>query len=195
MLIHPSRTNLTTFPGTRVIASDFGLGRFSYAEKKNPNRVWFFYAALLPLASKPIKGIRIELRDQKGFTTFINQRDLEVLLELGVPGTRCEWCGGTYREVDGEGWIGLFGDFDDWTDVLQREELNIRAQQQGGLLLPGQEIVLNLYDGARDYCDLMTVLTDTDKDGLSPDTKITTIHKRWSRIERTPVNWADMPYV
>jgi hypothetical protein len=128
--------------------------------------------------------------DQKRFTTFCNQRDLELLLGLAKPGDLCPWLDRDYPELDSREFFGLCADEEDLDDDLLEWELLIRNEHPG--VLPwGMEFTrrLHLSDGL-DAEEVNVMLWDCDPHtGLGPDTNIQTIRHRWSAQGRDRVRW------
>jgi len=81
--------------GTRMLESTYGLDRVQIPDPKTPGRLWRVQGLYLPVHGRALGGLRAKLEDQKGFITFCNQRDLEVILGLGAPGQYCPWSGRT----------------------------------------------------------------------------------------------------
>jgi hypothetical protein len=189
MLLNPCKTKISTIEGTRVLEDGFGLIGFQYVEPKNPQRIWTLQHLLAPLPRRALRGIRAKFTDEKGFVSFCNQRDLEVLLGLGKPGDFCHWFNGFYPEVGDRNWFGLCADQEDLADDLQERELRLREQYPE--VLPSDlEIVRRIHDGTKDTEELIVLLWDMDPEtGYSPDARLETIEKRWAKVERTPVNW------
>src|SRR6266545_5154734 len=101
MIINPnlaeSRSMLRTIPGTRMLRDGTLVG-LRFTDPFQQNRIWTIQGLYAPVAGRVLGGIRAKLVDQKSFTSFCNQRDLEVLLKLGRPGNYCEWLGTDYVE-------------------------------------------------------------------------------------------------
>ena len=135
-------------------------------------------------------GLRAKFLDQKNFTTFLNQRDLEVLIGLVEPGSYCTWSGAAYLEPGEDGWYGFLMDEDDLVDDLHTREMFLRAQSPSGILMAGDITRrLHLEDGV-DIEELQVLLWDTDPEtGMTPDGRFETIERRWSRVERTRLLW------
>jgi hypothetical protein len=133
--------------------------------------------------------VRAKLTDGKGFTTFCNQRDLEILLGIGEPGEHCPWTSDDYPEIDSNEWYGLCVDDEDLIDDLHERELRLREHYP--VMLPSNlEIVRRIHDDGADAEELYVLLWDMDRmTGLGPDARLETVDNRWVRVERTPVKW------
>ena len=193
MLVHPLRQQelLQTQPGTRHLVEDFGLPGLQFAESKEEGRTWTLHSVYAPIAGRSLTGIRVKLIDNKQFLTFMNQRDLEVLLGLGVPGRPCVWTGEDYPEPGSINWYGLCADEDDLRDDLYDTEIVLRSQMEW-VLPAGIEITRRVHlDEHHDVEELMTLLWDRDAEtGISPDPRFETLRNRWTRVERRRVRWA-----
>jgi hypothetical protein len=190
MLINPYKSHFTTIPGTRILTSDLGLAGFQYADPASPLRVWTLQYLFAPIPGRALGGVRAKLMDDKGFITFCNQRDLEILLGIAQPGDHCHWSGGTYPERDSREWYGLCVDDEDLQDDLHERELRLREQYPGMPLPPHLEITRRIHDSGADAEELDMLLWDMDtRTGLSPDARLETVDHRWVRIDRTKVIW------
>lgn len=188
MLLNPYNVKLPTIPGTRFLENSFGLEGFEYKRESEPNRVWTLQYLLDSVPNRYLGGIRAKFLDNKGFVSFCNQRDLEVILGLGVPGEICQW---SDQEYPGEGdldWFGLCVDEYDLDDDLFERELRMR--ETSPVLQPGMELYRLVHDGGKDFSELHACMTDIDDRGYTPDVNFGTITRRWSRIERTPLKWS-----
>ena len=136
-------------------------------------------------------GLRAKLTDQKGFVTFCNQRDLEVLIGLAEPGTFCPWARKYYVAPGDKDWYGLYMDDDDLEDDLHDREMLLRAASPTGILLGNLEIARRLHlDTKYDVEELDMLLWDADPEtGLTPDLRLETVERRWKRVERTRMQW------
>jgi len=189
LLVNPYQTPLPTVEDSRVIVEEGVLNDFVGAEVQvgNPNRRWFIQHFLLPITTRRLGGIRAKVEDQKGFVSFINQRDLEVLLGIELPGEACYWWGsGCYAAPGDDDWVGLAADEDDLLDDLYEWELHIRSdlQQQGYYGIPeGVSFTRYLHDSGTDYEETWVFLWDTGTDFKNLTT-------RWSRAERKAIIWS-----
>jgi len=189
LLLNPYKPHLEKIPGTRILTTDLGLAGFRYPDPASPGRVWTLQYLFAPIPGRALGGIRAKLVDDKGFVTFCNQRDLEILLGIGQPGDYCYWADDTYPEIGEEDWYGFCVDEEDLADDLHERELRLR-QQFPGILPPHLEIVRRIHDGGADAEELNLLLWDMDKrTGLGPDTRLETIDCRWVRVERKPLKW------
>ena len=135
-----------------------------------------------PSTVKEALGLMTKLEDAKGYVTFCNQRDLEVLLGMGIPGQRCAWLKDDYLEPSDPDWYGLCADADDLQDDLQERELLIRNSQPNpsSYLQPYIRLSRLVHlDEGNDVMELLMLLQDT---GYALDD----ISKRWTRVERQP---------
>jgi hypothetical protein len=193
MLINPnlpdSQRVLRPIPGTRIVQETLGLIGVQLLDPYNPLRIWTIQGLYSPVAGRALGGLRAKLEDQKGFITFINQRDLEVLLEVERPGNYCVWLSTNYVGIQDRDWYGFCVDTDDLLDDLYDRELQIRAQYPRGAILPsGIELTRRIHNGyGDDYEELYTMLWDMDPGtGYGPDDRFETLESRWRSVERTP---------
>jgi hypothetical protein len=193
MLVHPylEREKIIPYAGTRLIQETFDLVGAQIRDPHDSSRLWTLKAFYAPVQGRALGGIRARLSDQKGFTTFCNQRDLEVLIGLAQAGTFCHWARQKYAEPGGQDWYGFFMDEDDLNDDMHDREMFLRAESPTGILLGNVEVVRRLHtDTTYDVEELDMLLWDCDPDtGLTPDLRLETVEKRWKRVERQRVQW------
>lgn len=192
MLINPylpeSREILSPIPGTNIIAETLGVVGVMLRVPGDPIRSWTIQGLYAPIPGRMLGGIRAKLIDQKGFISFCNQRDLEVLLDISCPGAYCAWLDAEYVDVDEAAWCGLCVDEDDLLDDLYDKELEARSAYEEGTPLPaGLSFSRRIHAGSlNDYQELLVLKWDMDPDtGMGPDTRFSTVGRRWSSIERT----------
>lgn len=189
MLVNPYKTSFSTIPGTRILQSDLGLAGFQYADPASPLRIWTLQYLFAPIPGRRLGGVRAKLMDDKGFVTFCNQRDLEILLGVAQPGDKCHWADMDYPEIGEKGWYGLCVDDEDLQDDLHERELRLR-EQYPGVLPPYLEITRRIHDSGADAEEIDLLLWDMDtRTGLSPDARLETVDRRWVRVDRTKVIW------
>jgi len=184
---------LVPLTGTRLLQQDFGLLGKVIADTHKPTRKWCVQAVYAPLTGMARGGIRTKLVDDKGFITFINQMDLEVLLGLASPGDICRWSRERYSEPGDPDFYGFCVDDHDLLDDLLDRELLLRAESLTWMIPQNTEITRRVHHNAqRDTEDLYYLVWDGDPEtGISPDFRMDTIERRWSRIERTKIDWED----
>jgi hypothetical protein len=198
MIVNPFQKPSSVFEtlGGRMLKETFGLVGCQITDPHNPKRIWTITSIYAPIPNRQIGGIRAYVVDQKGFVSFINQRDLEVLLGLGKPDEYCRWLGKDYVDPHNQSeWVGFMMDEEDLCDDLFSREQELRLIQQevsGGVLLPsGLEINRSIHlDRGTDCKELLYGLGDQaayDSGGNSLD--INTLGCRWSRVERERVEW------
>jgi hypothetical protein len=189
-LINPNKVRLTTIPGTRILEEDFGLPGFQCLDPLLPGRVWTLQYLCAPVLRRRIGGVRAKFTDNKGFVTFCNQRDLEVLIGLAAPGSKCHWADTDYADVGEPDWFGFCVDEEDLDDDLLDRELRLR-EHYPGILPEGLQAIRRIHDGgSSDREELYMMLADVDVyTGYGPDPRLETIHNRWVRVERTKLLW------
>jgi hypothetical protein len=156
-----------------------------------PRRLWEVQGVYLPVLGRALGGIRAKVIDQKGFVSFINQRDLEVLLGVTRPGQYCLWSGAEYLDPIDPGWFGFCADEEDLLDDLYEREMFLRVQTPGGVLINPENLERRVHlDRLNDVEDVFIFMQDCDPEtGLFPDTRFETLTRRWIRSERSKVRW------
>lgn len=189
MLFNPNLVQLHVIPGTRILEENFGLSGFLHVDPKVPQRHWVLQYLYAPIRRRRVGGVRAKFMDNKGFVSFCNQRDLEVLLGIASPGARCYWADTDYVDPSESGWFGLCVDDEDLEDDLLERELRLR-EHYPEILPSGLQITRRIHNAGTDSEELHLFLHDYDIDtGVSPDPRLETISKRWVRIERTVLPW------
>lgn len=194
MLLNPYTTHVQTLPGTRILTETLGLIGAVIPDLYESSRRWTIISLYAPIAGRALSGIRAKLEDQKGFVTFCNQRDLEVLIGLAKPGDYCLWAREEYPEPRSRDFYGLCVDSEDLEDDLYDREILIRAELPGVLPngieltrrihIDGPNVDVEEFDLFLDDCDPIT--------GLGPDLRLDTVMSRWKRVERTRLNWVHL---
>lgn len=192
MLLNPMQS-LPTLPGSRMLTNCLGLVGALIEDPLQPDRVWTLCNLFTPIQGRALGGIRAKLIDQKEFISFINQRDLELLLDIAKPGDWCHYTGGTYPFINDEesGWFGICCDSEDLLDDLHERELLLR--QEYGVPLPAHlQLTRRIHhDDDREEEELLLLLWDKDPEtNYSPDARLETLMRRWSTIERTRLRWS-----
>lgn len=191
MITNVYRDRPNAYPGTRVLEQDYGVVGHALLDLKNMQRIWTLIRLYAPVEGRAVGGLRAKLVDAKGFITFCNQRDLEVMLGLGHPGEPCLWGKGRYVGSDDPDWFGFCCDDDDLLDDTLEHELAYRARVPGGVLVPPLEIQRRVHmDEAYDFEETLVFLSDVDpQTGYYPDTRFETLERRWARSERRRMKW------
>ncbi len=187
-MLVPYHNNLPVHDGTRLLESSLDAVGVRLIDPRIPARTWTVQTFFAPVPRRMIGGVRARLVDELGFVSFINQRDLEVLLGLGAPGGDCLWMGGKYIGVGERDWCGLFLDEEDLLDDLQLRELELRIASinQGlGAVLPSGLVLARLLhaDEGVDLEETYTLGWDLGYSDLER------IRDRWSRTTRRRVAW------
>jgi hypothetical protein len=191
MLLNVYQHRPAVIPGTRLLEATLGVVGARITDPLHAQRMWEVQGLYLPVEGRALGGVRAKLVDQKGFITFCNQRDLEVLLGIGRVGSPVEWRDDEYVAPGDREWCGLCCDEDDLLDDLQEREMFFRAQLPSGMLYPNLEMErrVHLHD-TYDCEELYLVVQDCDPEtGLFPDARFETIERRWTRAERRRVRW------
>jgi hypothetical protein len=191
MLINPFETRVLAHQGTRILQADLGILGAEVYDPQEPTRPWYIESLFSPVPGRAIGGIRAKLIDEKGFVSFINQRDLEVSIGMAAPGAWCKWLGQPYVDADDDKWIGICADDEDLLDDLLEREMVLRGASPNGVLYSPLDIERRVHLEARnDFEDTYTLLWDMDPDtGYGPDPRFATIERRWARVERRRVLW------
>lgn len=216
MIIHPYRQKdlmevdvaSHRLLGFRSAAISNPLGS-SFYDREKAGRVWTVIDLYAPLYSRQCPGIRALVSDQKNFLSFIEQRDLEVLLGIGTPGEPCPWLYGTnYPGPDDADWFGLNIDDDEIEELLFANETMYRQDPlyaPNGLLnsmalawhdgpfVP--DVTFRLHGDGRDWESIYTFNKDSVRDdgtnqgSFLPNHSLSNIFERWSRIQKEKIEW------
>lgn len=190
MLFNPHTTNLPTIPGTRMLADSLGLSGCTLQDPFELDRWWTIQWLFAPLPGRALGGVRAKLLDQRGFVTFCNQRDLEVLLGYAAPGARCHWLDDEYPTPGDRDWFGLCCDPEDLLDDLYECELRMRSGSMNPLPSNLEMRRFVHFGDNDDAVELLTLLHDRDPvSGAAPDVRLETLERRWVRVEKTRADW------
>ena len=191
MIVNAYTTRLPVIPGSRILETTLGLIGVQIPDSVHPQRVWRIHGLYAPLPGRALGGVRAKLVDNRSFTTFCNQRDLEVLLNLARPGQYCGWGECEYVAPDDNEWFGLCADDDDLLDDLFERELLLRSEMPDGILRPEFNIERRVHlSKNQDVNDVFVLLQDMDPEtGTFPDPRFETLERRWVRAERTRTRW------
>jgi hypothetical protein len=190
MLVNVYKEGIDVIAGTPFV-QDIKLMQYigTRVPYGDPRRTWTIQSFFAPSPQRAIGGVRAKLQDQKGFVTFCNQRDLEILLGLAAPHTFCFWLGQRYAEPGDKSWVGFYVDAWDLVDDLYERELMLRVEHQA--ILSGTTLVryIHVEEGV-DVEETYMLLRDWDSEtGLEPDPRYETVQRRWVRIERIGATW------
>jgi hypothetical protein len=191
MLLNPytAHDKLATVGDTNILEESFGIIGQSFEDTLYSERNWTVYSLYAPVRGRALGGIRAKLVDEKGFVTFCNQRDLEVLLDIVNVGSFCSWLSERYPGPGDRKWVGLCMDEEDLVDDLFDRECEIRAMDPSVQILPpGLGLQRRLHLGDNNDClEDLTLISDIYLEtGYGPDTRFETIERRWSRVQRLP---------
>lgn len=191
MIIHPYRDPPLAIPGTRILETTLGVVGMSVVDPLEPRRRWEVQGLYLPVAGRALGGIRAKVIDQKGFVSFCNQRDLEVMLGVAMPGQYCLWSGSEYLDPIDPNWFGFCCDDEDLLDDLFEREMFLRVQSPSGVLHSPLDIERRVHlDKQNDVEETYVFMQDCDPEtGLFPDARFETLTRRWIRSERSKVRW------
>jgi len=194
MIVNPSTAGSLSIISGRMLAETFGLIGETIKDAGNPRRLWSITGFYAPL-NMAISGIRARLQDQKDFIAFVNQRDLEVLLGIGIPGEYCAWLGEDYVSTFDRSWLGICTDTEDLEDDLfgrEAELRNLQTEITGSPLLPtGLEITRRVCLNENTDCEELHYLRGdfNNETGTYPDLRFQTLTERWIRVERRSMVW------
>ena len=196
MLLNPFQSILKTIPGSRMLVEPLGLIGATFDDLKDRDRNWVITNLFAPIHNRHLGGIRVKLEDQKGFVTFCNQRDLELLLGLAKPGDLCAWTGKDYPDFKSYDFYGMCADTEDLEDDLFERELQLRnlmaqAPECSSVSPMGYSLTRRVHlSKGQDVEQLDMMLYDCDPEtGYGPDPRFETLTCRWTKVERTPTNW------
>jgi hypothetical protein len=194
MIVHPSldRGRLGVCGG-RLLSETFGLIGVGVYYPHETRTEWGIEGLYAPIRGRALGGIRARVIDQKNVVSFINQRDLELLLGLAKPGDYCPWLGSDYVDPYDRAWLGFCMDEEDLRDDLYARESELRYVQEqmtGSPVLPSDLEIDRIIRSNSDARELLVLLFDFDQmTGISPDTRLETVDLRWKRFERQGVTW------
>ena len=194
MIVHPFRERgRLGVVGGRLLAETFGLVGVAVRDPHEPRREWKIEGLYAPIWGRAVGGIRARMVDQKNVVSFINQRDLELLLGIVRSGDFCRWLGSDYVDPYDRRWVGFYMDDEDLRDDLYARETELRYHQEqmtGSQVLPVQLELDRYVRSNADQHEMLCLLFDHDQEsGYAPDTRLETIDLRWKRIERQGVSW------
>lgn len=193
MLPNPFESKLSVIAGTRHLANSLGLIGAVLQDPFNSNRTWAVTGMYAPINSRRLGGIRAKVVDRKGFVSFINQRDLELVLGLARPGDWCKWADEEYPSLNDPDFYGFVADWEDLADDLFEREIMLRTANPG--VLPyGLELNRLVHvNGSTDVTEQNMLLYDCDPEtGLGPDVRVETVNVRWTRVGREKITWRKM---
>jgi hypothetical protein len=179
-----------------MLIESLGLIGAVIEDNRRRDRWWKITNLFAPIKNRHLGGIRAKLEDQKGFITFCNQRDLELLLHLAEPGDFCPWTDDEYPELESRDFYGLCADPEDLEDDLFDRELQLRALMASSSEYP--DVIPYGYQFTRrvhisrgvDAEEVDMMLFDCDPDtGLGPDPRFETLMRRWTKVERSTITW------
>lgn len=188
MIINPYREPLQTYPDSNLLVDDFGLTNVEIDDTVDTSRVWTIQGVYRPHPGRVLGGLCIRLTDPDGFVSFINQRDLEVLLGLVEVGAQCRWSGRPYPGPGSDDWYGVCCDEYDLQDDLYARELELRFEfkDQQFCMPQGMECERRVHlERGKDVFERFWLMGDVGPDGISPDMHRSRVAMRWVRIERT----------
>jgi len=196
VVVHPERDReLLTVCAGRLLIDSFGVVGKRIRDNRDTTRVWQVSHLFTPISRRTLGGIRARVIDDKGFISFLNQRDLEVSIGMVQPGDHCAWLRQDYVGPNHRNWYGFCLDEEDLMDDLFLRETELRSLQvemTGSAYLPaGYELERRLHMSTdNDFEELLYLRGDMDfETGTYPDTRVETINQRWTRVERRPLLW------
>ena len=204
MLLNPSKDPPDRFklPHSRMLGEGFPPNQLYQTVLKDPidpSRLWTLQCFYMPVKTRSIQGVRAKLIDQKGFVTFCNQRDLELMLGYAKPGTWCGWLGASYPEFASKEFYGFHMDYEDCADDLHDREMQSREDIRTGVLQVQDgvfEVIRYLHLEARvdvEQHDQFYFMYDYHPGtGMTPDLDVQRIDQRWRRVVRSSVAWHRM---
>ena len=188
--LYQGNHQMEVIPGTRMLHAGLGIIGHELCDPMMPDRHWTINGLYAPVHERVLGGVRAKVQDQKGFVSFCNQRDLEVLLELAKPGDWCIWAGAVYVAPKSTRWCGFCMDQTDLLDDLYERELGLRAEYPD-TLPDGLDIARRVHtDTGEDFEELWVLLRDADpENGYGPDYRRETLEYRWARASRSRLQW------
>lgn len=178
-------------PGTRLLQPTLGVVGRAFRDPHDARRVWEVQGLFAPIPGRALGGLRAKLMDQKGFVSFCNQRDFEVLIGSARPGDYCPWAKTDYFAPTDAEWFGICADENDLLDDLLERELLYRAHYPNGVLYGSIDFERRIHtEHGMDFEEQWVFLQDVcPETGFFPDTRFDTLESRWARADRKRVNW------
>lgn len=178
---------LETVGPSRLLEETLDVVGLTRPDPLAPQRRWTVQGVYAPIPGRALGGLRFKLCDQKGFISFLNQRDFEVLYGVAKPGDYCVWTNTEYPAPGDRQWVGLCVDYEDLRDDLYEREAELRGSLPAGAILPyGLELERLIHDGpGNDYVETLCVSYDYDADGYGPDTSFDRVQHRWLSLDKT----------
>jgi hypothetical protein len=183
MLLNPYHvTSLQVVPGTRMLQEHLGLAGYQLIDTDDYNRVWTVQGLYTPVGRK-LGGVRIKLVDNKGFITFCNQRDFEVLIGMARPGDWCLWANQEYAGLGQDEWFGFCMDTLDLCDDFHERELELLGEYNHGGVADWCSVNIE----RRLHLEKRSDVEDYWIPSLSPTEG--SIYNKWIRVHRNRVEW------
>jgi hypothetical protein len=163
------------------------------------NRIWKVNYELCP--TKDTQSIRLRAFDDRGVVTFLSTRDFDLLRGQVKPGALHEPTMKSYPEIGdyNAGWEGLRVDEEDLEDDLYLRELTYRWADNGWYWynpLPPLDIPRYVHTDGRDFLLLEKMVEDVAPETrLGPDSRFTTMCRRWSQYHKEQIDWEQLPQV
>lgn len=195
--IADSSTLLTPLTPTRRLREDLDVVGQEFTDPTNSRRCWTVDGLYAPIQARALGGVRLRVKDQKGFVSYINQRDAEVLLNYASAGELCGWLGSQrYLSPSDINFWGLCIDPFDMEDEIVSIEAMIRYDKfraRASPIIPtGYRISVPLHLGkGEDVLRMLSFTGDMDPGTmLSPDLSLERAARRWQILDTRKVDWS-----
>lgn len=153
------------------------------------SRIWTVIAVYAPRSVTG--GVRIKLNDNRGFVSFLEQEDYEVIFDMVQPGDICPWSGRKYAGPGDRDWNGLYADdFDLKDDLYDRHQEFVRIYN--GYVPTDALIQRCVHSENRDFLESWGYLPS-----LAGHIPITAdnVDTAWVRVESMNVKWEEIARV
>jgi len=157
-----------------MLPDTFGLIGYQVKDPVVKNRHWSVSGFFYPTNRY---GLRVRLVDNRGFSTFINQRDFEHLIGMYDSGDECPWLDEPYVNVDSRQYVGFTMDQIDLQDDLYVREI----EDIGFDIALYTEIERRIHFDGGDYLERLFLFEHS--------TEYERIMRRWISVETVKVKW------
>lgn len=193
-IIDPSQAaKYVISPTTRLLHLRSPCIQKTFRDPDDKSRIWTIIDAFMPVEARIHLGVRFRCIDSRGYTSFVPQRDLEVLMRLAEAGSRIPWHHGAYyvSPFSETTWVGVGMSKEDLLDDLFVRECTLRIERYSTQPIPvGSTITRHLYvrngNDGMNYEEQLSCAGDADPhSGYGPCPDVRSVETRWNSVSRT----------